>query len=436
MGMVAGVRAPSINARSRRPIFAARHVPCVPGFPMSGPIVVVGAGQAAAQAIATLRTEGFREPLTLVGDEPFLPYQRPPLSKTYLMGTLERERLFLKPEQFYLESKCELLLGVRALRIDRRKKEVLLSSGRTLSYDMLLLATGSRVRRIACPGADLLGVHYLRGIEDVDALRLAFSSGKRLAIVGGGYIGLEVAAVARKAGLEVTIFEVLDRLMARVVSQPISAFYEEVHRTAGVEMKFNTAVEAFEGSGRLEAVRAGGRRYSADMALVAVGIVPNIDLAEEAGLSCEDGIVVAAERSSTSDPRIFAAGDCTRHIGREGVAIRLECVQNAIDQAKHAALGMLGKVQPYREVPWFWSDQYELKLQIAGLARPTDQIVLRGDPRTRKFAVFHIREGVLAAVEAVNAAPEYLMGRRLIGNDAKVAPDRLADTSIPMKDMG
>jgi 3-phenylpropionate/trans-cinnamate dioxygenase ferredoxin reductase subunit len=402
---------------------------------MSERIVIIGAGQAAAQAIASLRAEGFGGALTLVGDEPFIPYQRPPLSKTYLMGTFERERLFLKPEQFYAESKCELILGTAASRIDRELSTVVLSDGRSVPYDKLLLATGSRVRTIACRGAELPGVFYLRGIEDVDRLRAVFEKGKRLAIVGGGYIGLEVAAVARKSGLDVTVFEFLDRLMARAVSPPVSEFYEKVHREAGVEIRLETGVEAFEGATHLEAVRAGGETYPADLALVGIGIIPNVELAKAAGLACEDGIVVAENCASTSDERIFAAGDCTRHIGREGVAIRLECVQNAIDQAKHAALGMVGRPKPYREVPWFWSDQYDLKLQIAGLARPTDQLVVRGNPGSRKFAAFHLREGAIAAVEAVNAAAEYLMGRKLIGEGAKVAAERLADTTVLMKNI-
>jgi 3-phenylpropionate/trans-cinnamate dioxygenase ferredoxin reductase component len=402
---------------------------------MTDRIVVIGAGQAAAQAVATLRAEGFSGALVLIGDEPFLPYQRPPLSKTYLMGTLERERLFLKPERFYTESQCELVLGVSATSLDRTKKTVALSDGRTIGYDRLLLATGARVRRISCPGSALPGVYYLRGIADVDALRSAFGRGRRLAIVGGGYIGLEVAAVAQKSGLEVTVFEYLDRLMARAVSPPVSAFYEKVHREAGVSILLERGVEAFEGSARLESVRAGGKSHPADIALVGIGIVPNVELAQQAGLACADGIEVNLDCACTSDASIFAAGDCTRHVGREGIAIRLECVQNAIDQAKHAAMAMAGKPKPYREVPWFWSDQYDLKLQIAGLARAGDEIVLRGNPEAHKFAVFHLRQGAIAAVEAVNAAPEYLMGRKLIGEGAKVAAERLADPTVPMKNI-
>ncbi len=399
---------------------------------MSQTIVIVGAGQAGAQALTSLRAEGFTGAITMVGDEPFAPYQRPPLSKAYLMGTFERDRLFLKPDAFYRESACDLILGAAVRTIDRAAKTVSLAGGRTLPYDMLLLATGTRVRPIRCPGADLAGIHYLRSIADVDGLRPALAKGNRLAIVGGGYIGLEVAAVAAKHGLEVTVFEALDRVMARAVSRPVSGFFERAHRAAGVKLLLNTGVEAFEGTGKLEAVRAGGKSHPADLALVGIGVVPNMELAKAAGLPCEDGIVVD-ENCVTADPAIFAAGDCTWHVGREGIPLRLESVQNAIDQAKHAAYAMVGKPRPYREVPWFWSDQYDLKLQIAGLARESDRIVVRGNPAARKFAVFHLREGAVVAVEAVNAAPEYLVGRKLIADGACIAPERLADISIPMK---
>jgi 3-phenylpropionate/trans-cinnamate dioxygenase ferredoxin reductase subunit len=397
-------------------------------------IVIIGAGQAAAQAVATLRAEGFAGALTVVGDEPFPPYQRPPLSKAYLQGTFERERLFLKPDAFYAEAKCELLLGVSATKVDRAKKEVALSDGRALAYDKLLIATGSRVRRIRVPGAELPGIFYLRGIADVDSMRAQFGEGRSIAIVGAGYIGLEVAAVARKAGMFVTVFEAMDRVMARAVSRPVSAFYERVHRDAGVAFHLNTGVEAFAGEGRLQSIRAGGEDFVADLAVVGIGILPNDQLARDAGLECTDGIVVD-KFCVTRDSAIFAAGDCTRHRGRDGNLVRLECVQNAIDQAKHAALAMAGKPVPYGEVPWFWSDQYDLKLQIAGLAHPEDKMVMRGDPAARKFAVFHLRNGKVAAVEAVNAAPEYIVGRKLIHDGSSVAPERLADTAVPMKNI-
>jgi 3-phenylpropionate/trans-cinnamate dioxygenase ferredoxin reductase subunit len=397
-------------------------------------VVIIGAGQAGAQAVASLRAEGFAGTIVMVGDEPFAPYQRPPLSKTYLMGTMERERLFLRPDAFYAASQCETIYGVPAVSINRDAQEVALADGRALGYDKLLLATGSRVRKIAIPGADLAGIHYLRSIADVDALRPAFQSAKSLAVVGGGYIGLEVAAVARKYDLAVTVLEALDRVMARAVSKPVSEFYEKVHREAGVRFHMHTAAEAFEGTDRLTGVRADGKVFAADIALVGIGVIPNCELAEAAGLECTDGIRVD-RFCATSDPAIFAAGDCTRHHGRNGDLIRLESVQNAIDQAKHAALAMVGRPAAYGEVPWFWSDQYDLKLQIAGLARPDDKIVLRGDLASRKFAAFHLRDGAVAAVEAVNAAPEYMVGRKLIAEAVHVAPERLADASIPMKNI-
>ena len=401
---------------------------------MSEQIVIIGAGQAGVQAVESLRREGFTGAITMIGDEAFPPYQRPPLSKAYLLGSFARERLFLKSDAFYREAGCELVLNSQVTAINRAARTVALSDGRSLAYDKLLLATGTKVRRLACPGADLPGVHYLRDIADVDGLQGVFQAGKRLAVVGGGYIGLEVAAVGAKRGLDVTVFETADRLMARAVSPQVSDFYAEEHRRSGVKLNLKTSVEAFEGNGKIEAIVAGGKRHIADLVLVGIGVLPNDMLARECGLACQDGIVVD-RNAMTSDPAIFAAGDCTRHHGREGIEIRLECVQNAIDQAKHAALAMVGRPKTYSEVPWFWSDQYDLKLQIAGLARPADRIVLRGDPGQRKFAVFHLRDGRVAAVEAVNAAPEYMIGKKLIADAVPVAAEKLADVSVPMKQM-
>ena len=398
-------------------------------------IVIIGAGQAAAQAVATLRAEAYTGALTLIGEEPFPPYQRPPLSKAYLSGDFARDRLFLRPESFYAESQCKVLLNKRATRLDRAAKRVQLSDGANVPYDRLLIATGARVRTLPLRGANLEGVHYLRGIADVDAIRPHLVPGQRLAVVGGGYIGLEVAAVAVKRGVDVTVIEAADRVMVRAVTPRMSAFYEQAHRSQGVKFLLDAAAQAFEGASSVAAVVTSGGTVPADIVLIGVGIVPNQEIAREAGLQCDNGIVVD-ECAATSDPDIFAAGDCTNHPAFAGGRVRLESVQNAIDQAKHAALGMVGRPSPYREVPWFWSDQYDLKLQIAGLAKPEDLVVMRGDPATRKFAAFHLRDGVVAAVEAVNAAPEYIAGRRLIAARARVAPERIADMSVPARALG
>ena len=399
---------------------------------MSEKIVIIGAGQAAIQAVQSLRAEGFNGAITLVGEEAYPPYQRPPLSKAYLLGQLERPRLFLKSDAYYAEAGCELLLNTTARAIDRNARTVELTDGRKLAYDKLLLTTGARVRKLRCPGADLPGIFYLKSIADVDALQAAFLPGKRIAIVGAGYIGLEVAAVGAKRDLHVTVFEAMDRVMARAVSPALSDFFAAEHLKAGVALKLNTGVEGFEGNGKVERIRAGGKSYDADLVLVGIGVIANDELARDAGLAATDGIVVD-RNAMTSDPAIFAAGDCTRHYGREGVELRLECVQNAIDQAKHAALAMTGKPKDYSEVPWFWSDQYDLKLQIAGLARPSDTLVHRGDPASRKFSVFHLRDGLVAAVEAVNAPQDYMIGKKLIAQGKAVPAERLADTALPMK---
>ncbi len=403
---------------------------------MTDSLLIVGAGQAASQLIASLRQDGFAGAITLVGEEAYIPYQRPPLSKAFLAGELARERLFIKPEEFYAEAKVTLHLNTRATAIDRARKVVTLEGGNELGYTALALTTGSRVRKLPLPGAELPGCYYLRGIADVELLQDKLKAGNRVAIIGAGYIGLEVAAVAAKHKLKVTVLEALPRVMARAACTELSAFYEEQHRKAGVDIRCNTKLEAIEKHGSALAIKTSGGIVEADFVLIGIGIVPNVELASAAGLKVDNGIVVD-DHARTQDPAIYSIGDCTNlpctysTTGR----IRLESVQNAIDQAKHAALSLMGKPKAYNEVPWFWSDQYDLKLQIAGLGDPGDQIVLRGDPTSRSFAAFRLRGGVVAAVEAVNAAPEYMMGRRLIAARAKVAPERLADKTIPMKDM-
>jgi 3-phenylpropionate/trans-cinnamate dioxygenase ferredoxin reductase subunit len=403
---------------------------------MSQSVVIVGAGQAAAQTVASLRSEGFGGPITVIGDEPYLPYQRPPLSKAYLAGELAYERLYIRPQEFYDESKAALMLGVRATRIDRAAKVVHTTKG-DVPYDTLVIATGSRVRHLVSEGKDLPGVRYLRGIDDVKALQPFLKAGTKFTIIGAGYIGLEVAAVATKRGASVTVLEMAPRVMLRTAAPQVSAFYEDEHRKHGVVIHTGAKVDGIATNGASFVVHTSAGKVDADVVIAGVGIVPNIELAKEAGIKCENGVVVD-EFSRTSDPNVFAVGDCADLpcIHSANNRTRLESVQNAIDQAKHAAMTIVGKQKAYHEVPWFWSDQYDLKLQIAGLASPEDQLVVRGDPTARSFAVFRLRGGAITGVEAVNAAPEYMMGRRLIAARAKVAPERLADRSIPMKEMG
>ncbi|MEQ1755363.1 MAG: FAD-dependent oxidoreductase [Micropepsaceae bacterium] len=403
---------------------------------MSDSVVIVGAGQAASQIVASLRADGYAGAITVVGDEKHIPYQRPPLSKAFLKGDIAADRLFIKPEEFYPEARCTLKLNTRVTAIDRPRKTLKLSDGSHLGYTKLVLATGSRVRKLPVPGADLPGCFYLRGIDDVDQIRPRLNADARLTIIGAGYIGLEVAAVAVKRGLKVSVIEAMPRVLARAASPQISAFFEDEHRKAGVDLRCYVRTESIARTGDVLAVTTSSGIVQADIVLIGVGIVPNVELAREAGLEIDNGIVVD-QHARTDDPDIYAVGDCANlpNSYALGGRVRLESVQNAIDQAKHAAMAIMGKPKTYDEVPWFWSDQFDLKLQIAGLSTPDDQIVMRGQPSSRSFAAFHLREGVVTAVESINAAPEYMMGRRLIAARARVAPERLADKGIPMKDM-
>jgi 3-phenylpropionate/trans-cinnamate dioxygenase ferredoxin reductase subunit len=391
-----------------------QEIPVVRIYCMDESIVIVGAGQAASQAIATLRAEKYGGALTLIGDEPYAPYQRPPLSKAFLAGDLHAERLSLRPDSFYRGAQCELMLNCRATRIDRGFQNLILDDGRSIPYSKLLLTTGGRVRQITVPGADLPGIYYLRTIADSEVFGRALVTGRRLAVIGAGYIGLEVAAVAVGRGLDVLLLELAPRVMARTASEPVSAFYLKVHSEAGVRFLLNTPIERFEGTERLEAIWAGGERVEIDVAIVGIGAAPNDSLAVESGLDCKDGVRVDHYFRTHADPAIFAAGDCARHTSIDGIEQRLECVQNAIDQAKFAAYSMLGKPRVYKEVPWFWSDQYDLKLRTAGIASSSDELVLYGDPDSRKFAVFHLRGGRLTALESINLPNEYVIGRKLI----------------------
>lgn len=400
-------------------------------------IVIIGGGQAGAQAIASLRQFGYAGAITLVGDETALPYQRPPLSKAYMKGELAEDRLYFKPTSWYDDNKVETLLSQRVEKIDRSAREVRLEHGGHLPYDALIIATGSRPRALPVEGADLGNVFDLRGLADVEHIQPKMIEGRNLVIVGAGYIGLEAAAVARQLGLNVTVLEMESRVLARVTSPVISAFYQTEHGNQGVDIRLGARLASLKGEGGkvTHAVLASGEEIAADMVLAGIGIVPNVELAAEAGLPCKNGIIVN-EDACTSDPRIFAAGDCTvrplAHYARTG---RLESVHNAIEQGKLAAAAITGKPRPNIDCPWFWSDQYDIKLQIAGLSMGHDQIVVRGDPAQRKFAAFYLKAGRLIAADAVNSAPEFIVSKKLIMSGAVVAPERLSDTSISMKEI-
>ena len=401
-------------------------------------IVIAGGGQAAVQAVDTLRRKGFTGTLVLIGEEPWLPYQRPPLSKKYLAGGLERERLLLRPAHFYESHAVETRLGRRVEEISRREQRLRLDDGTTVAYDALLIATGSRPRQLAAPGTDLDGVHFLRTIADVERIRAGWAPGRRLVIVGGGYIGLEVAATARELGLEVTVLEMADRVMNRVVCPEISAFYQAEHTRHGVRILCNSRVRALAavpGSAKVRAVvTADGEEHAADCVVIGAGAVPADELAAAAGLACENGVVVD-DRCRTSDPAIYAAGDCSNHPSlRYGRRLRLESVDNAFEQGASAALNMLGLDIAHDRVPWFWSDQYDLKLIIVGVSQGYDAVVMRGDPATHACSACYLRGGELIAVDAVNSPKDQMAARKLIAARVRPSVDRLADPGVPLKD--
>jgi 3-phenylpropionate/trans-cinnamate dioxygenase ferredoxin reductase subunit len=400
---------------------------------MSEHFIIVGGGQAASQAVQTLRQQGFAGKLTLIGEEPHLPYQRPPLSKKYLAGELPRERLFLRHAAFYAEKAVTLELGRSATELDLANHIVRLDDGRTLSYDRLLLATGSAVRRLPIPGADLAGVHYLRTIADVDAIAARLAPNARVLLVGAGYIGLEVAAVTAQRGFAVTVVEALERAMARTVAPQVSEFYHRQHREHGVTIHYGAAVRAFHGAGGVSAVElADGRRLDCDVAIVGIGVVPNVALARAAGLSCDNGIVVDAH-AQTGDEHVFAAGDCTNQpLGTLGRRVRLESVPNAIHQAKVAASGMLGAPTTYSEVPWFWSDQYDLKLQIAGLSTGYEEVAIRTGATAHSFAAYYLAGGKVIAVDAVNSPHDFMNGKKLVAAGVALTAAEIGDPATDL----
>lgn len=400
-------------------------------------VVVLGAGQAGLQTVVSLRQLGHEGEIVLVGDEPEAPYQRPPLSKGYLKGELERERLYLKGEDYYAEHDVSLRLGVRAEAIDTAARTVRLSDGATLDWDALVIATGARARRLDVHGADLDGVLELRTMADIDRLKPHARAGVNVLVVGAGYIGLEAAAALTQMGARVKVLEAAPQVLGRVAGPEIGQFFLETHRAAGVEIMLNARLSEFVGEGgKLTGARlAEGDIVDCDIALVGVGVVPNMEIAEQAGIRCGNGICVD-EHAQTSAEDVYAIGDVAlrplTHYRREG---RLESVHNAIEGGKIAAAAIMGAPPPPIDVPWFWSDQYALKLQTAGLWTGADESVLRGEPQSGRFAVFYLKEGAVIAVDAVNSPPDFIVGKKLVAAGARVAPGELGDTSISMKEI-
>lgn len=403
---------------------------------MSHTIVIAGAGHAAGQAIISLRQQKYTGRIVLIGDEPYLPYQRPPLSKKFLAGELAAERLYLKPVSFYDDPQIDVRLNTLITAIDVNSKALSLASGDVVAYDRLILALGSRVRQLQVDGNDLRHVHYLRSIADVEGIRQDFDPGKRLVVIGAGYIGLEVAAVARQLGLDVTVIEMADRVMSRVVSPEISDFYQIEHTSHGVRLRLATSVTALRGRKRAKHVVTGdGEEIPADLVVIGVGILPNTALAEQAGLDVGDGIIVD-DRCMTSNPDIYAIGDCTSHPSSiYGRRLRLESVHNAVEQAKTAASNLCGNESHYSQVPWFWSDQYDLKLQIAGLSDGYDTVAIRGNPAEKSFACLYLRDSRLIAVDAVNSARDFVQSKALIAAHAVIPTDKLADPGSSLSDL-
>ena len=398
--------------------------------------VIVGASHAGAQTAMRLRRIGWEGSITLIGDEPRLPYHRPPLSKDYLKGAKSIGNIQLNPEAAYQKSTIELLLGKRITSIDRGGRKVALSSGDSLDYDKLVLATGSNPRALPVPGADLEGVFYLRDADDVDGIRRAIKESRKAVVIGGGYIGLEAAASLRSLGLDVVVVEAMERVLQRVTGETVSDFFTRVHREEGVDIRVNTAVTAICGDKSVSGIEtAEGDFIDADLVIIGIGIVPNVELAEAAGLVTANGIEVN-QFAQTSDHDIYAVGDCTSFVHpRYQRKLRLESVQNANDQAIAAAKSIFGQPEPYDTIPWFWSDQYDVKLQIAGLAEGADDVIVRGDVGSgRSASLLYLKDSQLLAVDAINSPRDFVFGKKLIIDNALLDVSKLSDENLPLSE--
>lgn len=397
--------------------------------------IILGAGHAGVQAAASLREEGYDGAIRLIDSQIALPYQRPPLSKAFMKGETSADLIVLRGEAFYREQAIDWIPGVKALRIDREKRRLLLADGTAMPYDNLILATGARARPLPVPGANLGNVHALRDIEDAIRIKAGTTKAERIAIIGGGFIGLEFAAVAAALGKQVTVVEAMPRVMARAVSEPVSLAFQRRHAALGVTLKLGVGVTSLTGTdGQVAGIQlADGSTVPCDMAVVGIGVLAEDRLAVEAGLTCANGIVTDGSMR-TSDPAIFAIGDVNSHQNPFfGGVLRLESVQNAVDQAKTAAKVIAGHASTYHAVPWFWSDQADLKLQIAGVSPALDQIVLRGDPEAGAFSTFGYAEGRLRVVESVNRPADHMMARRMIGEGRGPSPAEAADPAFDLR---
>ena len=405
---------------------------------MAAGAVIVGGGQAGFEAAASLRAEGYQSPITLLGEEPHLPYQRPPLSKGFVLDKQGLDEIELRPQSFYRDHGIEVRVGERVVHVNREGRSVRLKSGESIPYDSVVLAVGARNRSLPIDGAELDGVLYLRTLDESRELKSRVQRAQSVVVIGGGFIGLELAAVARTLGKSVTVLEAQPRLMPRVVAPAISEFYRELHTSQGATVVCGAMVSEIVGAGgKVRAVAVGGgRSFPADVVLVGIGVVPNVELAQGAGLKVGNGIVVD-DCLRTSDPAIYAVGDCAEHPNTfAGGRVRLESVQNACDQARCAAAAIAGRRAPYAALPWFWTDQYDVRLQMAGLSQKYDQTVTRGDIAARKFSVFYFKDGRLVAVDSVNRPADHMIARRLLAAKTVVTPADAADESVDLKKLG
>ncbi|PKP87578.1 MAG: pyridine nucleotide-disulfide oxidoreductase [Alphaproteobacteria bacterium HGW-Alphaproteobacteria-17] len=400
-------------------------------------VVIVGGGHGGAQTAIMLRTQKFEGSIAIVGDEPELPYERPPLSKEYFAGEKEFERIQLRPAKYWAEREVTMLLGQRVVAVDPADRTVSTDSGATIGYGKLVWATGGAPRMLPIPGGNLPGVQGVRTRADADAMKAASETARQIVVIGGGYIGLEAAAVLRKAGKPVVLLEAQDRVLARVAGTDLSRFYENEHRAQGVDLRLGVSVVAIEGEQHVTGVRlADGEVVPADLVIVGIGIAPAVEPLIAAGAEGGNGVLVD-RLCWTSLPDIYAIGDCAAHENdfAEGLVIRLESVQNANDQANVVAKGICGDEAPYHAIPWFWSNQYDLKLQTAGLSAGYDRAVLRGDPATRSFSVVYLKAGRVIAIDCVNATKDYVQGRMIVTAGLQATPEQLADPDTPLKSL-